>query len=183
MGEFLHQDPRAEPASVLTRRTVLDTLDAEIVLARELGCPLVVMMVGIDRLDLVVRWCGLPARAEVLHESAARLVRAVRRSDAVGRYGEEEFLLVLPCCRERNACATAHRLRGVLHAAPLAAAGHPVEPYATIGVVAGLPRGLSSPEVLVLAARRALWRARRSGGQLEMATADDFSGERRRSPP
>jgi diguanylate cyclase (GGDEF)-like protein len=107
----------------------------------------------------------------------------VRRSDAVGRYGEEEFLLVLPCCRERNACATAHRLREVLHAAPLAAAGHVVEPYATVGVVAGLPRGLSSPEVLVLAARRALWRARRSGGPLEMATADDFSGERRRSPP
>ena len=58
----------------------------------------------------------------VLREAARRLKSAARRYDSVGRYGGEEFLIVLPGCDADDAAVQAERMREAIGGTPFLAA-------------------------------------------------------------
>ncbi|MCX7166368.1 MAG: sensor domain-containing diguanylate cyclase, partial [Rhodocyclales bacterium] len=79
------------------RAAITELLDAELARAKR-GIPLCVAMVDADFFKKVNDTYGHPSGDLVLVEIAARMRRAVRDYDAVGRYGGEEFVAVLSNC-------------------------------------------------------------------------------------
>jgi diguanylate cyclase (GGDEF)-like protein len=160
----------------LRRRTMLDPLtrawnrDAiREVLERELaravrdGSPLSVIMADVDHFKNVNDTFGHPAGDRVLLGVVASLRTALRPYDAVGRFGGEEFLAVLPDCDGRAALAIAERMRAKVEVERFETAFGPARATLSLGVATLVPTpGAGVPE-LIETADRALYRAKADG--------------------
>src|SRR5690606_38313516 len=110
------------------------------------------------------------------HHTGDQCLRAVvspiaaelRNGDAFGRWGGEEFLVVLPGAAAREAEAVAERIRLCIEALPLMASGARIGLTLSIGIAA-LAEGGTTPEQLIEAADVALYRAK-SGGRNRVCT-------------
>jgi len=96
---------------LLNRVSILDALQSTLVRATREDDPVSVMMIDLDRFKQTNDTYGHLAGDAVLREAAKRMRGAVRRYDSVGRYGGEEFLIVLPGCSLDAAYAQAERVR------------------------------------------------------------------------
>ncbi|MEX1159045.1 MAG: sensor domain-containing diguanylate cyclase [Thermomicrobiales bacterium] len=95
---------------VLNHRAILETLDAEIARTRRGGPPLSILMIDLDGFKQVNDTRGHQSGDQVLRETAAFLRSSVREIDQVGRYGGDEFLLILPQTDATGARQAASRL-------------------------------------------------------------------------
>jgi diguanylate cyclase (GGDEF)-like protein len=97
----------------------------ERVLARELSrtvrerISIAVLMADLDHFKDISDKYGHLVGDEVVREVASRLTASVRPCDSVGRYGGEEFLLVLLNCDADAAMQRANELRRVIASAPV----------------------------------------------------------------
>ena len=122
---------------------------------------LALIMLDIDRFKQVNDELGHPAGDAVLREVAARLRSAVRAEDMVGRWGGDEFVVVLPGTDLQRSRAVAVRLRAAVARAPIdVGAGR----LCRVGASAGSATG-NHVEALVAAADKALYAAKRSGAR------------------
>jgi diguanylate cyclase (GGDEF)-like protein len=142
------------------RRAANDALHAEAARAERLQTPLAVVLADLDGFKDVNDEYGHAVGDEVLRTFADVLRQTVRESDVAGRWGGEEFLLLLPGADEEGAAQLAERIRVALadrsiHGAPGLAvtASFGVAEYA----------GESNSDDLVVAADGALYRAKRAG--------------------
>ncbi len=101
---------------MLRREAVFERLAQEIRRATRYGRPLAVGMADMDFFKLVNDNYGHPTGDITLKRVAQVLTGALRGTDFVGRYGGEEFLLILPETDLRSATEVAERIRGVLEA-------------------------------------------------------------------
>lgn len=149
---------------LLNRRALQDRAQAVLATARRQRKPFAVALVDIDHFKRVNDTLGHLAGDEVLTEVARRLAAGVRAPDDVGRWGGEEFLLLLPEADEAAAVAVAERLRTGVQAAVETAAGA-VSVTVSIGVaaVAAPELGAARLDVLVREADAALYRAKAAG--------------------
>jgi two-component system cell cycle response regulator len=145
---------------LLNRTTILETLDDELSRATRAGEPVSVLMVDLDRFKSINDNHGHLAGDAVLREAACRLKSAARRYDSVGRYGGEEFLIVLPGCDANNAALQAERLRNAICGTPFLAPSQPVSVTASLGVAC---TSHCVPEFLVREADDALYEAKEKG--------------------
>jgi two-component system, cell cycle response regulator len=101
----------------------------------------------------------------VLCEVSRRLVEAVRSYDYVGRYGGEEFLIVLEECAATDLDATAERVRRHIAECPVDTGPVQVSVTISLGLVCAIADGPDSlvPEDLVRAADAALYCAKANG--------------------
>lgn len=106
---------------------------------------------------------------QVLIEIAARLRKALRPGDLLGRYGGEEFLFVLPDCDESQAAAICERLRRVVADEPMLTASGPLRVTISAGVYSG-PVVADGDDVTVGAADRALYQSKKRGRNRVTAT-------------
>lgn len=81
---------------VRNHRAILETLDQEIARTRRTGNPLTIMMIDLDGFKQVNDTAGHQAGDDVLRRVAGFLRENLREVDRVGRYGGDEFLLVMP---------------------------------------------------------------------------------------
>src|ERR1035441_2024216 len=98
----------------------------------------------------------------VLREVARRISEVVRSYDLVGRYGGEEFLVVLPGCDKDRALQSAERIRSVIAEHPVLAAGAEILVTASIGVTVTTVSTVAEKEILAIA-DTALYQAKSAG--------------------
>jgi diguanylate cyclase (GGDEF)-like protein len=96
---------------VMNRHGLMPRLEHELALARSSGHPLSIVIYDLDHFKQVNDTYGHATGDQVLQSFAARALRATRRHDKVGRWGGEEFLLVLPNTGLADAALIADRLR------------------------------------------------------------------------
>ena len=145
---------------LLNRNSILEALDDEISRATRSGEPVSVIMADLDRFKLVNDTHGHVAGDAVLREAARRLKSSARRYDSVGRYGGEEFLIVLPGCDSAAAAAQAERMRDAIGATPIPIPSQPLAVTASLGVSCS---NCCPPETLVRQADDALYAAKAGG--------------------
>jgi diguanylate cyclase (GGDEF)-like protein len=153
---------------VLNRRAIRDRAASELARAQRHRSSFAIALIDIDHFKKVNDSHGHAAGDQVLAQVARCLVRAVRTSDDVGRWGGEEFLVLLPGTETRNAAAAGERLRSLVAATPVTFAGGVVRTITiSVGVVAvdGNARAAEPPDLdaLIRAADDALYRAKADG--------------------
>lgn len=164
------QDAQLEELAILdeltglyNRRYVLQRLGEEVLRARRYRLPLSCLMLDLDHFKRVNDTHGHLAGDAVLRQLGATLRLSVRSTDVVGRYGGEEFLVLLPQTPLSGARTLAERIRWVVEQTVFDAGGVRVRCTVSIGV-ATAPQG-EPPDLdrLVGAADEALYLAKRRG--------------------
>jgi diguanylate cyclase (GGDEF)-like protein len=151
---------------LLNRRAILETLEAALMPAA--APSLAVLMVDTDHFKRINDTLGHLAGDQVLRVIAARLLASIRATDAVGRYGGEEFMVVLEGAGEREARFIAERVREHVSSTAIPVDGGEIWVTCSIGVaVATETQGM---EWLIRQADQALYCAKRAGrNRVEMS--------------
>lgn len=108
---------------LLNRGTVIQKLSSKLALAKRTGQPLGVIMLDLDFFKRINDQYGHPAGDQVLCEVSNRLQAQTRDGDSLGRYGGEEFLVVLYPCTEQEVALAAERFRQAIEEEPVMLAG------------------------------------------------------------
>ncbi len=147
---------------IANRRQCEDALTAEIARAERLGAPFTLVLADLDDFKTVNDDHGHPVGDDVLREFASVLRATVRDSDLAGRWGGEEFLLLLPGTDAVGGANLAERVRTALaERSFLGRDGEVVTVTCSFGVAQH--RGGNHERDLFTAADRALYRAKREG--------------------
>ena len=147
---------------LLNRAAVLEALSNELERAGREGHPVSLLIADLDHFKRVNDTYGHMVGDCVLRESARRMRSVTRRYDSLGRYGGEEFLIVLPGCDCAAGRAEAERLRDAIAAQPFSAENESFELTCSVGVTC-TASGPASVDALVRAADLALYDAKNSG--------------------
>ncbi|HZT85196.1 MAG TPA: GGDEF domain-containing protein [Gaiellaceae bacterium] len=142
------------------RRAAADALHAEAARAQRLETPLSIVLADLDGFKDVNDVYGHPVGDEVLRVFSGVLRETLRESDVAGRWGGEEFLLLLPGADEEGAAQLADRTRGELADRRIPGV-RGLRVTASFGVAEYT--GQPTTEELVAAADAALYRAKRAG--------------------
>jgi diguanylate cyclase (GGDEF)-like protein len=158
---------------VSSRRRVLQALDTSLSERAAGGTELALAMIDMDDFKPINDQHGHLAGDRVLRTVCERVQRMLRRTDVFGRYGGDEFLVVLPETSGREANEIARRLCEALAAHPIEYGDLSLRITASVGV-ATAELGPCTREDLIKRADRALFRAKSEGGN--RAVCDDESG-------
>lgn len=133
-----------------------------------------VALLDLDHFKNVNDTLGHLAGDAVLKEAARRMKLAVRPYDTVGRYGGEEFLVVVPSSDEEGVLTLAERIREAIQATPVTTQAGDVRVTASCGVAASTEANRLDPHTLLRLADEALYRAKERGrNRTEAAAYDD----------
>lgn len=157
------QDPLT---GIANRRRFDEVFGFEFRRAQRLQEPLSVLMVDIDHFKSVNDKHGHLVGDECIRAVAAALDRVLRRpGDLVGRYGGEEFAILLPGTSKAGVHAVAERIRiAVAYTAMVGRAADVGPVTVSVGVATIIPPvGPCGPAILVEAADAALYEAKRAG--------------------
>lgn len=148
---------------VLNRKALDQRLVAEIAFAVRHDTPLSVVMLDVDHFKVVNDTHGHPAGDAVLREVAARLTRALRIEDVLGRYGGEEFLIVARDIALEQGAQLAERMRALIDSSPIVFEGTAIPVSASFGVASLADCTTRDASALLAAADARLYEAKRGG--------------------
>lgn len=147
---------------LLNHRRSHEILRQEIKRAKRYQRPLSILMLDVDSFKSFNDTFGHP-QGDVLLCSIAKILKSsVRNVDFVGRYGGEEFVVILPETIRSDAFILAERIREAIASEPFSAGGQVIYKTVSIGV-ASFPDDAVEPTELVQMADEALYRAKRAG--------------------
>jgi diguanylate cyclase (GGDEF)-like protein len=131
--------------------------------AQRREAPLGVVMIDLDGFKEINDTYGHQTGDIVLTQAAERMQAAVRVYDMLGRYGGDEFLLLLPDCNLTDALNTAERVRTAVVAKPCATPDGELALTVSVGVTSTSEFEAPQPEDLIRDADRALYLAKARG--------------------
>jgi len=145
------------------RNAIIEFLKRELSRSKREGNPVGIGMVDVDHFKQINDTFGHLMGDAVLRESADRFRAGLRDYDSIGRYGGEEFMVVMVGCDLQNAEKVAERLRSEVCRAPISASETEVPIAISIGVTAINRIQHIDEEPLIKAADDALYEAKRAG--------------------
>src|SRR6202035_4509372 len=149
--------------SLFNRGVIVDLLARELSRTRrEKGCT-VVMLGDLDHFKIVNDSYGHVVGDEVLREISRRLLLSVRSYDFVGRYGGEEFLIVLNNCDSALAIARANEVRNGVANHPVQTMRGPLSITMSLGVFGSREWNLRLVEEILIEMDLALYKAKADG--------------------
>lgn len=160
---------------IWNRGAIIELLERELNRARRDGSSVGVLLADIDHFKMINDTKGHLIGDEVLRAVTGRLKSEVRSYDSVGRYGGEEFLILLPGCDTPKLAAKAERLVSILDRSPVGTPVGAVRVTISIGGIASAECRQADSNSLLRAADTALYRAKVAGrNRSEMAHLPDL---------
>ena len=148
---------------LFNKRYLMDRLDSELKFAMRHDTALSLLMLDIDHFKLVNDTHGHLAGDAVLVQLASVLMKAVHNEDVVARFGGEEIAIVLRAINIDGAAQMGERVRRLVEQAVTWVSGQELKATVSIGVACFPATLVKTPEALVEAADRALYRAKNAG--------------------
>ncbi len=148
---------------LLNRAEIIASLKRELARSERTGEPVAVMMADLDHFKQINDSHGHPAGDEVLKDVALKLRAELRSYDLAGRYGGEEFLLVLPTCNLAAASRRAEQLRLSIAKEPVLTQFGNLSITLSMGVTVSSAESEFSTQELLQQADQALYRAKEKG--------------------
>jgi two-component system cell cycle response regulator len=159
--------------SVLNRGAIVEELEMEAGRAAREGSPLGLGMLDVDHFKLVNDTYGHAAGDAVLCEVVRRVLGVMRPYDTFGRFGGEEFLVLVPGSGERELVAVLERIRNAIGSAPFLVDGHDLVVTVSLG---GAVRGHESADGLIARADDALYAAKEQGRDRVVVAVSEEEG-------
>ncbi len=147
---------------VANRRALFQRFQEEIDRAERYERPIAVAMVDVDHFKAFNDMEGHVCGDEALKKIAAALSSNVRKTDFLGRYGGEEFVVLMPETKISTALEISHRLRTAVENTVFQ--GRAKQAYLTVSLgIAGYPQNGQTPKALIESADQALYEAKQGG--------------------
>ena len=143
------------------RRCIMRMLDEEIARAGRNGSPCSIALIDLDWFKRINDAYGHPTGDEVLRTFAITMFANIRTTDRFGRYGGEEFLLVLPDMATDDAVRALERLRAIIADLDWSAFSSGMKVTISAGVATLQPN--ETPDTFLTRADRALYSAKARG--------------------
>ena len=167
--ELLHESNRMRHhaehdglTGLWNHRVIVERLGEEMNRSFRNGTPLSVILADVDHFKKVNDSFGHLAGDLVLKEIGTVFMRTLRPYDCVGRYGGEEFLLILPNCGTESALMRGEQLRVAVQSARIRDGETMLQVTASFGVASAFPSDYDA-ETVIRAVDAALYRAKSSG--------------------
>lgn len=156
---------------LLNRRSIMELLDMEVARTLRHGPPLTIVILDLDHFKRINDTWGHPTGDRVLIEAARVLTACIRKCDMVGRYGGEEFMIMLPDTTLAGAAIMIERCRATLAETTITADnGDIIRISASFGLANNEKQLSLSSEDMIKLADDALYRAKADGrNRLELA--------------
>jgi len=148
---------------IWNRSSILDILQRELIRGGREERSVGVVLADLDHFKLVNDTYGHFAGDAVLREFARRMQSCIRPYDAIGRYGGEEFLIILPGCDEQCTSRQAERMRSVLDAEQMIVNERRLSITCSFGATTWHPGEPISPDGLIRVADDMLYEAKHQG--------------------
>ncbi|HEN8713440.1 TPA: diguanylate cyclase [Pseudomonas putida] len=145
------------------RRAILERFAVELDRARGERSSLAVAMIDLDHFKRINDLYGHLAGDEVLCHCVRQLEQRLRHGDSLGRYGGEEFLLLLPHADRDGAMAALQGLREAIALSPAHFAGDQITLCFSVGLWCGVPGPHDTTASLLAQADAALYQAKAAG--------------------
>ncbi len=148
---------------VLNHTTVIKRLDEEFKRATRYKKDLSCLMVDLDHFKGINDLCGHQKGDKVLQRSAELITEHVREVDVVGRYGGDEFLVILPETPVDKATIVAERLINIFN--ELSSSDDPGQVFSTVSVgISGIPLAkAATSKDLISIVDKAMYKAKKAG--------------------
>jgi diguanylate cyclase (GGDEF)-like protein len=167
--ELLHESDRMRHhaehdglTALWNHRVIVERLGEEMIRSLRDGTSLSVILADVDHFKKVNDTFGHLSGDLVLKEIGRVLSRALRPYDCVGRYGGEEFLMILPNCGQEHALIRAEQLRAAIESAHILDGETLLQVTASFGVTSVLPSH-DEAEAVIRAVDAALYQAKSRG--------------------
>jgi diguanylate cyclase (GGDEF)-like protein len=155
---------------VLNRRSLIERLEAACLRARARGLPIALLFIDLDHFKQINDSFGHPAGDACLRAIIGPIHVELRQSDVIGRFGGEEFVVILSSADAAAAVPIAQRILERVAAVHVEGFGEPIRLTCSIGVAASDTLGVWG-EHLIAHADAAVYVAKRLGrNQVQMAT-------------
>jgi len=162
-GKMYDLATRDDLTGALNKKAVLDVMNEEFNRSQSKGNPMTLLMFDIDHFKQTNDTFGHLAGDYVLKEISALIMnRLIRQQDVLGRYGGEEFALLLRETPLRIAVDVAERIRSTTEKHPFVFDGRQIPVTISIGVVSLDSTTKSSADMIALA-DKALYDAKNAG--------------------
>jgi two-component system cell cycle response regulator len=173
--ELLFRATHDNLTGISNRGVIMDCVRRERSRQDRGGAAFAIVLADIDHFKYVNDTHGHLAGDAVLQEVAHRMMNFIRPYDSVGRYGGEEFLIVVPSSDAMGAIGLAERIRKEIEEKPIIAEGATISITASFGVSASTPGALLDPQEMLRFADDALYRAKANGrNRCELAQPQDL---------
>jgi diguanylate cyclase (GGDEF)-like protein len=147
---------------VLNRRSLIERLDAACLRARARGLPIALLFIDLDHFKEINDTFGHAAGDSCLNAIIAPIQAELRQSDVIGRYGGEEFVVILSSADIAAAHPIAERIRNRVANVAVEGFGKQIRLTCSIGVATSDTLGVWG-EHLIAQADAAVYAAKRSG--------------------
>jgi len=160
--QLQHRSRHDGLTGLLNRRAMQEAIDQQLARSRRAGDTFTLLMLDLDHFKSINDRFGHPVGDAALKHAAGLLQTGLAERDRVGRFGGEEFIVLLPQRNLAEAAAIAERLRQRFAAQPLPRPGEPL-PLAASWGVAEWHGPHEEAARLLLRADQALYRAKQAG--------------------
>jgi diguanylate cyclase (GGDEF)-like protein len=162
--EAMREQATRDPLTGLwNRASILDILSQELSRSQRQAARFSIVLIDLDNFKEINDVYGHQVGDQVLRRISQAMRASKRSYDSIGRYGGEEFLVVLPDCDETSAVSQAERLRETVEQLTIETPAGSIRTTASLGIAAFDTATCPDSIDMIEAADQALYRAKRHG--------------------